>query len=80
MCELGQQQGDLFYSFLPPVSPVLTENTRTEVVLERESYFLFSVFFNPHLRICFMEGAERERDIDVREKHRWVASHTCPED
>ena len=42
-------------------------------------------FFNSHPKTCLLilergEGREREweRNIDVREKHRSVASHMCP--
>ena len=43
-----------------------------------------NIIFNPHLRICLLilereerRGGERERD--VKEKYRLVASHTCPD-
>ena len=46
---------------------------------------IYTIFFNPHPRTCLLilkgrEGREREREknIDVREKHQLVASCTCP--
>ena len=43
----------------------------------------FSFFFNSHLRICtywyFFIEREKERNINVREKYRLVASCTCPD-
>ena len=43
-------------------------------------FFLLLLLFNPHQRTffhCFLEReGGGERNIDVREKHRLVASHT----
>ena len=44
---------------------------------------LLILFFNPHLRIYWLilereEGRERQRNIDVREKHALAASLICP--
>ena len=40
------------------------------------------IFKNPHLRTCPLileRGEWRERNISVREKHRPIASHLCPD-
>ena len=54
-------------------------------------FHFFKDFFNPPLRICLLiwereaererqreRDRETERNIDVREKHQSVVSHTCP--
>ena len=46
--------------------------------------FHITDFFKPHLRIHLLilergEGRERERNIDVREKHLLAASYTLPD-
>ena len=43
----------------------------------------FVFFLNPHLRVCSLilerqEGGEREREMNVREKHLSAASPTRP--
>ena len=50
---------------------------------EDNTYCRLIHFFNPHLRLCLLilgreEGREKERNIDVREKHQLVASHVFP--
>ena len=43
---------------------------------------VYLFFFNPHLRIHLLvleRGRERERNIDVKEKHQLIASHMCPD-
>ena len=49
----------------------------------KSCYFYFGILFKDVIYLFLERGEgrkkERERNIDVREKHRWVTSCMCPD-
>ena len=86
-CPPGSQGLLHFQHHTRPVPEIGREEDRSQFLLNWETATagLVKKPFNPHLRTCLLiserrEGREREgeRNIDVREKYRRVASCTCP--
>ena len=61
--------------------PGFTHQVEDDLSQKEHLLYLFVYLFNPHLSTCLLileRGEERERNINVREKHGSIASHRRP--